>query len=39
MSALLHALELTVRGAAVCAVVVAAYLVCVWVLADDKETK
>jgi hypothetical protein len=39
MTALLHALELTVRGAAVCAVMVVAYLLVIWMFADDKETK
>jgi hypothetical protein len=37
MSALLHALELTVRGAAVCAVMVVAYLLVVWMFGSDPE--
>lgn len=39
MTALLHTLEIAVRGLAVCAVVIAAYWVCVRVFSDDKETK
>jgi hypothetical protein len=39
VSPLLHALELTVRGAAVCAVMVVAYWLVIWMFADDEETK
>lgn len=37
MSPLLHALELAVRGAAVCAVMVAAYWLVIWMFGSDPE--